>query len=288
MKGRRGTGHGRGALAAGALGALLLAVVLQGRIEARAAGRDAPSPLMYLPSGTYLDVVSLGFDEILADAIYLWSIQYYGDYDIKDRYDYLDHIYGRVITDLDPRYLDPYLTGALIMDAEAGRPEAALRLLDKGIAANPGKWILSFEAGFICYHELRDYPRAAGYFEKALQAPDVHPLVRRLYAEMYARAGDKRTSLREWAEIHDTARDEYVRTVAWSHVHDLKVEVDLEDLEQAIGTFRARQGAAPLRLEQLVHAGLLAALPLDPERRPYRYEPAAGRVSYAGSLVLQR
>jgi len=42
---------------------------------------------------------------------------------------------------------------------------------------------------------------AASYFEKALRVPGVHPLVRRFYAEMYNRAGDKRTSLKEWLEI---------------------------------------------------------------------------------------
>src|SRR5881397_516312 len=70
---------------------------------------------------------------------------------------YLEQIYGQVITELDPHYLDPYLIGALIMNAEARKPEMALALLDRGIARNPDQWILAFEAGFLCYNDLKDY-----------------------------------------------------------------------------------------------------------------------------------
>src|SRR3989442_14127152 len=223
-----------------AVAGLLLAVLVQTQIEAirRSSGAH---PLLYLPSGKYLRVMALGFDGLLADVLYLWSIQYYGNYDIRDRYDYLEHIYDQVITELDPHYLDPYLIGARMMTTEARQPEMALRLLDKGVVHNPGQWIMPFEAGFLCYNDLHDYKRAAGYFEKALRVPGVHPLVRRLYAEMYDRAGDKRTSLKEWLEIYQTSDDPYAHGIAWNHVHDLKVDVDIADLTSAVGRLRHRE-----------------------------------------------
>src|SRR5713101_7593886 len=202
---------GRRRLGLAAVACLLLAALVQGRMEARAAGQPEIHPILYLPSGRYLKFASLGFDGLMADAIYLWSIQYYGNYQIKDRYRYLEQIYSQVISELDPHYLDPYLVGALIMTAEARQPEMALRLLDKGIENNPDACILAFEAGFTCYNDLKDYPRAAAYFEKALRMPGVHPLVRRFYAEMYNRAGDRRASLREWSEIYRTTPDAYVK-----------------------------------------------------------------------------
>ena len=108
-------------MALGALACLLAAIFVQGRIEGLKPGAAA-HPLLYLPSGKYLKVAALGFDGLLADLLYLWSIQYYGNYDIKDRYTYLERIYDQVITELDPHYLDPYLVGALIMTAEARNP----------------------------------------------------------------------------------------------------------------------------------------------------------------------
>ena len=57
--------------------------------------------MLYLPSGKYLRVVSLGFPQVLADMIYIWSIQYYGNYEAEDRFKYLEHIYGGVISELE-------------------------------------------------------------------------------------------------------------------------------------------------------------------------------------------
>ncbi len=275
-------------LALGACVCLLLASLAQWGMEARAGARVEVHPLLYLPSGKYLKLVSLGFDGLLADMIYLWSIQYYGNYENTDRYRYLEQIYGQVIAELDPRYLDPYLVGSLIMNAEARDPEMALRLLDKGIEKNPDAWILAFEAGFVCYDSLKDYSRAAQYFEKALRAPDVHPLVHRLYAGMYERAGDKRTSLREWAEIYRTAKDDYIRNVAWNHTHDLTVEVDLMDLRAALARFAGREGRPARSLAELRARGDIAELPRDPEDHDYRYDRATGEVSYRASLILAR
>ena len=271
-----------------ALVGLLLATTVQVGIEARSVAASDQRPLLYLPSGKYLRFVALGFDELLADIIYLWSIQYYGSYHIDDRYDYLERIYDNVISELDPHYLDPYLLGALIMVAEAGRPEMALALLDKGIEKNPNVWLLAFEAGFICYNDLKDFGRAAHYFEIALRAPDVHPLVRRLYAEMYNRAGDKRTSLRVWSDIFESTEDEYVRRVAWNHRHDLQVEIDLENLTAALVRFRGRTGRWPRHLRELGPRDGLIGVYHDLDDGTYRYDATRGEVSHGGDLVLAR
>lgn len=288
MTGARTARRSSAPLGAAALALILLAALLQGQVDAASRQADSPSPLLYLPSGRYLEVVSLGFDGILADALYLWSIQYYGNYRIEDRYEYVEHIYKDIITELDPHYLDAYLTGSLIMSAEARRPDLALALLDKGIERNPSAWILAFDAGYLCYQDLRDYARAGAYFEKALRSEDVNPQVRRFYAEMANRAGDPRASLREWIAIHQTATDDYVRAVSWNHVHDLKVRIDLDDLGAAVASFRSQAGRPPRRLDELVRAGILTSVPLDPEERPYDYDSRTGRVAYSGSRVLGR
>lgn len=257
-------------------------------LHARAAGRPAGSHLLYLPSGKYLRALAPGYPEVLADVIYLWSIQFYADFEGAERAKYLEHIYAGVITELDPHYQDPYLIGALIMSQEAGDVEMALRLLDKGIQANPGDWLLAFEAGFYCYDSLHDYGRATRYFERAMKVPGAHPLVKRLHAEMYNKMGDKRTSLAYWLDIYRSAGDEYVRTVSFRHVHDLKIAVDLETLEKAIETYRSRDGRLPPDLESLVASGILRSLPLDPEGASYQYNRNTGQVRSVARPLLYR
>ena len=243
-----------------------------------AAGGDRDH-LLYLPSGPLLRVLSLGYNETLADLIFLWSIQYYGYYAGGVRYDYLVQIYERVITELDPRFRDAYLLGALILDVEARRPADAIRLLEKGTRRNPDDWLLPFEAGFIAYSSLGDYAQAAGYFRRSMERPGAHPVVRRFHAEMFDRLGDPRTSLRHWGEILRTGESEYVRRIAGRHVQDLTRAIQVQDLQAAVGAYRLRTGGPPGRLRELVDAGILLRVPLDPEGRPYLYDAATGTVS---------
>jgi tetratricopeptide (TPR) repeat protein len=262
-----------------------------GRLEAEGTiGRHGAS-VLYLPSGKYLKAMSLGFPEVMADAIYIWSIQYYSNYDTADRFTFLEHIYSGVITELDPHYMDPYLIGSLIMSSEAGDNEMALRLLDKGMAANPREWILPFEAGFTCFNLLKDYPRAAAYFEKAIAIPDAPGVVRRIHAEMLNKAGDKRASLAYWTEVHEKAEDAYVEDISWRHVHDLRIEIDTETLHAALEAWKDSpqgEGRYPRSLSDLQRAGLIAAVPLDPDGAPYAYDPATGSVRSIGPFRLYR
>ena len=261
------------------------------RLESEGSLSRPGASVLYLPSGRYLKAASLGFPEVMADAIYIWSIQYYSNYDTADRFTYLEHIYAGVITELDPHYMDPYLIGSLIMSTEAGDHEMALRLLDKGIAANPREWILPFEAGFTCYNLLKDYPRAARYFDLAADNPEAPGVIRRIRAETLNKAGDKRASLAYWIEVHETAEDAYVEDISWRHVHDLRIEIDLESLRAALETWKmspAGAGRYPHSLAELLKAGLISAPPVDPDGVPYAYDPATGQVRSASPFRLYR
>ena len=258
------------------------------RLHVAESSRPAGSHLLYLPSGKYLRALAPGYREVMADAIYLWSIQYYANYQADERAQYLEHIYRNVITELDPHYQDPYLVGALIMVFEARDVEMALRLLEKGMGANPADWLLPLEAGFYCYDTLHDYDRAARYFERAMKVPGAHPLIRRLHANMFEKMGDRRTSWRYWTEIYRTAESDYVRSVAYRHMHDLKIQVDLEDLGNAVAAYTRRSGRPPAGLEALVAARIIERVPLDPEGNAYLYNRNTGEVrSLARPLLRQ-
>lgn len=267
----------------GALAAGTAAVHVEGLRGGSAPGYH----LLYLPSGRSLKALTLGYEGLAADLVYIWSIQYYSNYQIQDRYDYLDQIYRRVIAELDPHFLDPYLVGSMIMSVEANRDDLALKLLDTGTRNNPHEWILPFQAGFLCYNKLHDYACAKDYFQRAQAVPGAPAPVRRLYAEMYNRLGDKRTSLRYWAEIHDTADTDYVRQVSWMHVHDLKIEVDLDDLNAIVRRYHEEHGAPPAGLQALVRAGLLESVPLDPDGNPYTLSPDGATVRSQARRLLQ-
>jgi tetratricopeptide (TPR) repeat protein len=250
-----------------------------------AAGRGAKD-LLYLPNGKYLKAISLGHAPLLADFVYLWAIQYYSDYTQVDRYRYVEHVFGDVIAELDPGYIDPYWLGAVILTTEARNEDAGLRLLDRGFEKNPSAWILPFLAGWEC-ERFKRFDRAAEYFDRAANAPGAPPDLFRLKAGMTARSGNLREAIARWQDVLDDPRNnDEARAIATRQIRSLAVRADVQDLDKAIDDYRSRIGRPPRSLNDLVQAGILSALPLDPDGNPYAYDPATGTVSSVASRVL--
>jgi len=271
---------------------LLLAAAVLGAGSARArladiaaAGRGAKE-LLYMPNGKYLKAISLGHAPLLADFVYLWAIQYYSDYDLEDRYRYVEHVFGDVIAELDPRYTDPYWLGAIILTTEAKDVDAGLRLLDRGCERNPSAWILPYLAGWECDRVGR-FDRAAAYFDRAAKTPGAPPALFRLKAGMTALTGNLREAIARWRDVLDDPRnDDGARAIATRQIRTLTVRADLQDLDAAIAAYRERNGRSPRSLDDLVRVGIVRALPQDPDGRAYGYDPAAGTVSSTASRVL--
>ena len=53
-----------------------------------------------------------------------------------------------VVTDLDPYFADPYMLGEGLFAWDAGRLDAANKLLEKGLAYRSKDWRLPFYIGF--------------------------------------------------------------------------------------------------------------------------------------------
>ncbi len=269
---------------------LALAVLGVGFARARLADIDAATSgskdLLYMPNGKYLKAISLGHAPLLADFVYLWAIQYYSDYNQADRYRYVEHVFGDVIAELDPGYIDPYWLGALILTTEGKDEEAGLRLLDRGFEENPSEWILPFLAGWEC-ERFGQFDRAAAYFDRAAKVPGAPPDLFRLKAGMTARSGDLREAIARWEDVlHDSRNNDEARAIAARQIRTLSVRADVQDLDAAIAIYRGKNGRPPRSLDELVRAGILSALPSDPDGNAYAYDPLAGTVSSVASRVL--
>ncbi|MCP3979081.1 MAG: hypothetical protein GY716_07085 [bacterium] len=272
------------------LALFLAGVGLAGFGGARLERLDADNPpgaeLLYLPNGKLLRVASLGQSELLADLVYLWAIQFYSDYQREDRYRYVEHVFGNVIAELDPNYLDPYWLGAMILSTEARDSEAAIRLLDKGYENNPDEWVLPYMAGWEHYFAGR-FEEASRYFDVASQNPSAPPNVLRMRAGMIGKTGDLRKSAELWQQVLDDPRaDEASIAIAGRQVRDLTVKADLKDFSEAIERFRDDNRRNPRTLAELVARGYLGYLPVDPDGNHYLYDVAGGNVSSPAQRLL--
>src|SRR3990172_4665533 len=133
--------------------------------------------------------------------------------------------------------------------------EAGLRLLDRGFARNPERWILPYLAAFECYR-VREYSRAAEYMDRAAGVENAPPLVLRMRAAMVARAGGVREALDMWRELlADPRSDPGARAIARRQIRDLKVQIDIADLQGSVERFAAARGRRPARRQGLGGAG---------------------------------
>lgn len=242
-------------------------------------GRVPGSAIIYIPSGKYLKYATFGYSSVLADLIYLWAIQYYSDYSIADRFNYLEHIFS-IIAELDPRYVDPYELGALVAVYEAGNLELGLKILDLGLEKNPDQWIFPFEAAHFAQMR-KNYEIARLYYKKAMDIPGAPDIVKRLYAFTAFKTMDLETSWKMWLEIYQTTSEERVKKIANNHLYQVKAAMDKQLIERAVAQFKEKFGRYPYDLSQLVRTGLLREIPRDLDGLEYVYDPRRGEVKAA-------
>lgn len=273
-------------------GLLTGVVLLQAARERLLAAPDPDVQLLYVRSGALLQRLALSYDALLADVYWIRAIQHYGGTRLSKkadkRYDILYPLLD-IVTTLDPRFMIAYRFGAIFL-AEGypngpGRPDQAVALLEKGMRAQPDRWQYPYDAGFVHYWWLGDYRRAAGWFERASRVPGAPWWLQPLAATTLAQGGDREASRAMWRQMRDTADNEWLRHTAEMRLAQLAVLDDLDALTALVARYRAARGRTPASWAELVGAGLLRAMPVDPTGTPYTLD-GAGRVGLSRTSAL--
>jgi len=235
------------------------------------------SSIIYVPTGKHLKYASFGNSAMMADIIYLWAIQFYSNYKIQNRFEYLDHIFS-IISELDPKYLDPYEIGALIAIYEAKDVELAFKILDRGLEKNPDQWIFPFQAGHYAQQFLKDFKIAREYYEKTMQIEGAPAQTERLAANATFKLMNYEEAWQSWMEIYKAATDERIIKIAANHLYNVTACLDIENIKKNLSLYSERFGRRPLNLEQLVREGFLSSVPRDMDDKDYIYDPQTGEV----------
>jgi len=253
----------------------LLAIVPVRRAVDRQLSAAGPAgAVLNIASGEVLRDLSLGNEGLLADIYWTRVIQYFGRQRLARATEF--PLLGpllRITTDLDPHLLVAYRYGAVFLAEKppqgAGRPDEALRLLMKGIAANPQYWRFWQDVGFVDYWDLRDYPRAARAFEAGSRMPGALAWMKTMAATVLARGGDLETSRQLWQEVYRNPGNAQVRKSAENHLAAVDAEIDIERLNSLLAGYRQREGRPAASFRELVAQRYLRAVPLDPTGVPF-------------------
>lgn len=256
---------------------LLLIMGLQYKIDSISRYKVPGSSIIFIPSGKHLKFAAFGYNSLMADLIYIWAIQYFSDQTIWDRFEHLEHVFS-IISELDPRYYDPYDVGSLIAYYDAKDIELAFKILDLGMEKNPDQWIFPLQAGHYAHMFANDFERAERYYKKAMDIKGSPPIARRLYANAAFERTSYQAAWQNWLEVYETTDDERVRKIASNHLYRTKAAIDIQAIDQAITQFMVTQGRLPRELSELVAKGLLQNIPRDLDEKAYIYDRKTGEV----------
>jgi tetratricopeptide (TPR) repeat protein len=229
---------------------------------------------LYISSPNVLKRLSLGYNGLLADIYWTRAVQYFGSHHAGNaaQYELLAPLLT-ITTTLDPHLMPAYEFGSNFLSPKppdgAGRPKDAVELVEYGIRQNPNEWRLYFNLGFIYYMELNDPAKAADAFQRGSQLPNAHPWLKILAARMAGAAGDSKTARMLWGATYETTGDKMVRANAAAHLKALQVDDDISLLDNIIARYQLTTGRPPNNFADLIKAGLMPGVPVDPTGNPY-------------------
>ncbi len=266
---------------------------LQHGIDGQRAAVHQERDEVVLRSGKLVKAMSLEYAPLMADIYWTRVVQYYGDKHARHdpNFELLWPLLD-LTTTLDPNLLVAYRFGSTFLSEPAprgaGQPELGVELLERGIKANPEYWRLYQDLGFIYYFELKDYTKASAAFAEGSKNPGALIWMKIMAAKIAAEGESLSTSVFLWNEVYETAKDPLVKDNALKHLQMLRAEEDRKQLDGLADEFQKRTGRRPTRVVELVQAGLLQRLPVDPMGYPYVFGPDGKAALNLNSPLLEQ
>jgi hypothetical protein len=257
---------------------LLLALIagLQVKIDASSRAYVNQDEDLLLQSGRAAQRMSLGYDSLVADVYWTRAVQYYGARaGVPGSHFQLLSPLLDIATDLDPKLIVGYRFGAVFLaepsPTGAGRPDLAIQLVKKGMAANPDNWYLVGDLAFLYYWYMNDYTDAAKTYMDGSKIPGAPSWMNIMAALVAQRGGSVETARMLWTEVYNSTQDKSVRTRAMETLRGLRALEDEQELDRLAQQYKDRFGHFPSTTDQLRESGLIRGNPVDPAGFPYLF-----------------
>jgi hypothetical protein len=282
----RGPGRIAGiALALAAFGAAVGLQIVRDQIYPREQLQNRA--LLYVRSPAAVRRVALSFDALAADLYWIRALQHYGgdrlSRDGRKRYELLYPLLD-LTTSLDPYFTIAYRFGAIFLSegypGGPGRPDLAVALLNKGIAAQPGNWRYYHDIAFVHYWQFQDPKAAADWFRKAAAMPNAPEWLAPVAASMLVEGGDRASARFLFQQIQQS-EEAWLRQMASRSLVQLDV---LDFLDTRLRPVIARHPpppGTPYSWQWLIGRGAVPGVLTDPTGVPYEIDPATGAVTVA-------
>ena len=266
---------------------LACAVLLAGAHLKLTQVRDSRPPevrLGFFPPAPVIKALSADQYQFMSHLISLQCLFYFGSLvERPSQQPDLSRIYQALFTStrLDPFNMDAYYFAQAVLTWETGSIQRVIELLQFGFEHRTWDWYLPFFISFNYAFFLKDYKKAGEYLAKVAELQPQVDWYATLAARYFYEGGSTGLALAYLEEMIPTARSEAIKKRLIVRAEAFK---RILKLEQAIGVYRQRYQRNPEEVVDLVKAGLLERIPVDPYGGNF-YIDARGRVRTTSKLA---
>jgi tetratricopeptide (TPR) repeat protein len=230
--------------------------------------------------------MSLAFNGLVADWYWLRTLQYVGRksdaYKGHLQIDDLRALNMKILaplldetTTLDPQFMAAYEYGAVVLPAVDR--EAAIKLINKGIDANPNAWRLYSYLGYINWQQNR-FTEASDAYAAGSRIAGAPAWMSALAAQMSVKGGTRDTARAIYETMLRSTEDEQTRQLAAKRLAQLQSLDEMDALRRILSAYQARTNgrcpAAWREIAPILHAARFrqdsTGAPLDPSDVPYK------------------
>ncbi len=204
-------------------------------------------------AGNTAKKMSLGFNGLVADWYWMRSLQYIGRKLINHKGDLqIDNL-----TALNPKLLYPLLDNATTLDPdftavyEYGaivlptiNKDDAIKLVKKGIEANPADWKLYHQLGYI-YWKSGDFKSASKTYLDGSKLPFAPPWMRVMSARIEGEGGSRQTAREMFTNMLNESSDRQIKELAAKRLLQIESFDERDEIQKVILSFQERAKRCP-------------------------------------------
>ena len=241
-------------LLVGLAGAALTAVSLPAADRTRQA-REIDNALIFVPDPAQLRAASSGYEEVVADLLWVRAVILFGDrYDRDESPEWLAWMRRmiRAVNLLQPKWRTSFFYGMALLRVE-GDIEGSNEVLQDAVAHFPNDPLFPFSLGMNAYLYDGDPAAAAPWLEKAAALPGAPAWYAAAAAAMHRDAGSREAGIRYLQDVLATTDNEAVRASTLRQLRRLQADVMEDSWRDLCLRFREEMGrplSSPAELER--------------------------------------
>ncbi len=165
------------------------------------------------------------------------------------------------ITELDPKFWDPYLFAEMMFTWQAGMIDEANSLLEKAAKALPNDFRPLYFLGFNEFYFRKNAAKAAPYLREAAAKPHAPSFLKGLAARFSLYGNQTLAGIIFLKGLIKQTNDDVTRKYLTKSLETLKL---IYKLENAVEKYKKLFNRPPANLNDLITAGIIKKIPQDP------------------------